>query len=676
MPFPILKQKLFRLLSAGIAGCLVFCLWTTGTSAQPVTSGRRTVDSPAGPKTGAPVESKTSAPSPSMPFTATLATLEALKGRVLDVEQERLSLREEAVFTDTELIVALSQAGGAIPTWITSVQVELDGRELSAWSLTPALERLFQEAGFLPLSRSPVSTGQHQLHVIATGTGKKGAPRRADATVSIVKSAGGLWADLHFLGNAEEGQPLQLGVDQWSLLSPAVNKRRNALPYWSAELAAAAQQPLEALAWYAVARQRGLSHEELVALQFRMADAYLAAGMPSHVIALMTPYTRQEGTRESLEGWFYLEKAAYDSQRYQDAINAFTRLTPTLRIPLYHEALYLAGNSYLQLKEYERAFTTLNQIPRYSEFYPFAQYSMGLAYLNFGDVYSAVESFRRLAGMDVRGNPALLRLIDKAHLTVGYEYLHQKRYTDAIGQFALVPPASALFDQALFGIAWGYFKLEEFVKAAVVFKDLRQRFPDSPYSQEALVALGYAYSRLQAFKLSIDQFRLALDSVTMQAQALQQQIDAINQPTWIPPSSINRYPAVSGLSSQVQLDDLLNHFKEEQTLQTALEQYQALSHAIAMLDHGLLDLAQMAQNQSQWLSEQEHRQRYTALRAGFEQTKKQALALQAVFKKELGQASSQWLQQEQVRLEEASVQASIGIARNLVLDTAGLQEGM
>jgi hypothetical protein len=629
-----------------------------------------------GPKFSEAGAARTATAAPSTPFTATLADLEELKGRVLDVEQERLSLREEDIFTNTELIVALSESGGTIPAWITSVRVELDGRELSAWSLTPVLVRQFQEAGFLPLSRSTVSTGRHQLHVIVEGTKKKGTPRQAEAAVSIDKGAGGLWADLHFLGDVEEGQPLQLGVDQWSLLSPAVNKRRNTLPYWSAELDAAAQQPFEALAWYAVARQRSLPHEQRVALQFRMADAYLAAGMPNHVIALMTPYTKQEGTRESLEGWFYVEKAAYDSKQYHDVINAFTRLTPKLRISFYHEALYLAGNSYLQLKEYERAFTTLNQIPHDSEFYPFAQYSMGLAYLNFGDVYSAVESFRRLAGLEVKGNPALQRLIDKAHLTVGYEFLHQKRYTDAIGQFALVPPASALFDQALFGIAWGYFKLEEFVKAAVVFKDLRQRFPDSPYSQEALVALGYAYSRLQAFKLSIDQFRLALDSVTMQAQALQLQIDAINQPQWIPPSSINHFPAVSGLSSQVQLDDLLNHFKEEQTLQTALEQYQALTRVIAIIDRGLLDLAQMAQSQPRWLSERDNKQRVATLRGGFEQTKRQALALQAVFKKELGQASGQWLQQEQVRLEEASVQASIGIARNLVLDTAGLQEGM
>jgi hypothetical protein len=287
-----------------------------------------------------------------------------------------------------------------------------------------------------------------------------------------------------------------------------------------------------------------------------------------------------------------------------------------------------------------------------------------------------VESFRRLAALDAQGNQTFQRLIDKAHLTVGYEFLHQKRYADAISQFALVPPASRLFDQALFGIGWGYFKQEEFVKAAVVFKDLRQRFPESPYSQEALVALGYAYSRLQAFKLSIDQFRLALDSVTTQAQTLQQQIDAIAQPNWAPPLSIDRYPVVSGLSSQVQLDDLLNHFKEEETLQRALEHYQALTRAIALIDGGLLDLSQMAQNQSQWLSGQENKQRFTTLRAGFDEVKKQATGLQTAFKKELSQASSQWLQQAQIRLEEASVQASIGIARNLVLDTAGLQEGM
>ncbi len=683
MRFHVLMRSSHRWLSCGIIGGLALCLWAAGVLAQTAPDQKK-IDVPAGPKTDASIGFKTEVPGGSKPapaaapapFSSTMANLEALKGRLLDLERERLSLREEPVFTNTELIVVLSRSGGPLPPWITTIRVELDGRELSVRPLTHALTELVQEAGFLPLTRSVVSMGQHQVRLIAEGTGKKGAPRRAEATVSIEKGAGGLWADLHFLGDTEEGQPLQLGVDQWGLLSPAVSKSKHAWPYWSGELAARAGEPLDALRWYALAQQRGLPQAELVALQFRMADAYLAAGMPNHVIALITPYTRQEGAREALEGWFYLEKASYESQRYRDAINAFARVTPKLRVSLYHEALYLAGNSYLQLKEFERAFTTLNQIPRYSEFYPFAQYSMGLAYLNFGDVYSAVESFRRLAALDAKGNPALRPLIDKAHLTMGYELLHQKRYADAISQFALVRPASPLFDQALFGIGWGYFKLEEFVKAAVVFKDLRQRFPDSPYSQEALVALGYAYSRLQAFKLSIDQFRLALDSVTTQAQALQQQIDAINQPDWAPPPSIDRYPVVSGLSSQVQLDDLLNHFKEEQTLQTALEHYRALTRAIAIIDGGLLDLTQMAQSQSQWLSGQENKQRFTALRAGFEELKKQATGLQTVFKKELGQASGQWLQQAQIRLEEASVQSSIGIARNLVLDTAGLQEGM
>ena len=675
MPFYFLMPSPRPLLSGGLAVGLALCLWVGSASAQTASPSQKSVDAPAAPKTESPSGSKTdTAASP--PFSSTLTNLEALKGRLLELERERLSLREEPVFTNAELVVVLSRSGGAVPSWINTVRLELDGRELSVRSLTPALVEVFQQAGYLPLARSAVSMGQHQVRLVAEGTGKKGEPRKADAVVTVEKGAGGLWADLHFLGDSAEGQPLQIGIDQWGSLSPAVSKQRNELPAWSAELAARTQQPLEALGWYAVAQQRGLPQAQLVELQFRAADAYLAAGMPNHAVALITPYTKQEGAREALEGWFYVEKAAYDSQRYRDAVNAFARITPKLRISLYHEALYLAGNSYLQLKEYERAFTTLNQIPRYSEFYPFAQYSMGLAYLNFGDVYSAVESFHRLAALDAQGNPELQSLIDKAHLTVGYEFLYQKRYTDAIGQFALVPPTSPLFDQALFGIGWGYFKLEEFVKAAVVFKDLRERFPQSPYSQEALVALGYAYSKLQAFKLSIDQFRLALDSVTTQAQTLQQQIDAINQPNWTPPASIDQYPVVSGLSSQVQLDDLLNHFKEEQTLQTALEQYHALTHALAMIDGGLLDLTQMAQSQSQWLSGQENKQRFTALRTGFEEIKKQALALQAAFKKELAKASSQWLQQEQIRLEEASVQASIGIARNLVLDTAGLQEGL
>jgi outer membrane protein assembly factor BamD (BamD/ComL family) len=620
------------------------------------------------------------ATAPSPPSSPTLAellaNLETLKGRITDLERDRLVLREEQVFTNSEVVLIMSQtAGRSIPDWITTLTLHLDGQPLGVVTLTATHRAVLQESGFLLLARQTVAPGRHEVQLLAEGTGKKSAARREEAGIWIEKGAGGLWADLHFLGEAKSGQPLSVGVDQWAALSPAVSKQKSELPAWSAELALRGNDPLQAVSLFAVAQQRGLPQAQLVALQFRLADADLAAGMPDHVVALMTPYTRQEGSREAQEGWFYLEKAAYTGQRYREALAAFAHVTPKLRVSLYHEALYLAGNSNLQLKEYERAFTTLTQIPRYSEFYPFAQYSMGLAYLNFGDVYSAVESFRRLTNIEAGNNPALQSLIDRARLTVGYEFLHQKRYADAISQFAQVYPSSPLFDQALFGIGWGYFKLEEFVKAAVVFKDLRQRFPGSPYSQEALVALGFSYSKLQAFKLSIDQFRLALDSVTTLAQSIQERLDAMNRPEWVPPDTIDRFPVVSGLSSQVQLDDILNYFREEQTLQSALAQYRELARAIAMIDNGLRDLSQMALSQSQWLSGQESKQRYTSLRSGFENTRKEALALQAAFKKRLGQASSQLLQREMVRLEETSVQASIGIAKNLVLDTAGLQEG-
>ncbi|MEW6325534.1 MAG: tetratricopeptide repeat protein [Nitrospirota bacterium] len=626
-------------------------------------------------------QSAPSAPPPSAAApagaVALLRDLETLKGRVLELERERLAFREEPIFANAELVIVLSQPlDHPIPAWITGLTLEMDGRALETLPVTPEQRAWLRDNGFALLAKRSVPPGRHQLRLLADGVGKKGAARRGEASVAIEKSAGGLWVALHFLDDAGPDQPLQVGVDQFGSLSPAIGKQRIMLPQWQAEMAARKQDLLQALSYYALAQQRGLPQAELTALQFRMADLYLAAGMPTHAAGLMAPYARQEGGREFLEAVFYLQKSAYRAQRYRDALNAFARITPKLRVSLYHEALYLAGNSTLQLKEFERAFTTLNQIPRYSEFYPFAQYSMGLAYLNFGDVYSAIESFRRLTSLEAEDNAALERLLDKARLTVGYEFLHQKRYADAIGQFALVRPSSPMFDQALFGIGWGYFKLEEFVKAAVVFKDLRRLFPNSPYSQEALVALGYAYSRLQAFKLSIDHFRLALDSVTTQAQSIQDQIDAVKQPAWKPPATLAAFPAISGLSSQVQLDDLLNYFQEEHQLQTALEQYQGLTRAIDLLDRGLVDLAQMAQSQSQWLSGQESKQRFTALHAGFEAAKKEAAALQAAFRAELARASSQWLQRQMIRLEETSVQASIGIARNLVLDTAGLQEGL
>lgn len=616
-------------------------------------------------------------PTSSEDFTPLLKKFERVKGQVTDLERERLALKEAQVFTSSELTLVLSQtASHPVPAWIRRLTIRLNGKPLGEIELTPPHLAILRDSSYLLLNRRPMAPGRHQLQLIAEGVDSDGNPRRQEARLDLEKGAGGLWADLHFLADAPAVEPLQVGIDQWGNLSPAVKKQKDELPFWQAELAMLAGDPLKAVSYYGLYQQRGLPETELVTLHFRMAEAYLAAKMPSHVVALISPNVKEAGGRESLEAWFYLLKAAYIDEKHRDVVKRFERLTPKLRVSMYHEALYLTGNSYLQLKEFERAFSTLSQIPRYSEFYPFAQYSMGLAYLNFGDVYSAVESFRRLASLEAGNNAVLSQLIDKANLTVGYEFLQQKRYTDAIGQFVLVHPESPLFDQALFGIGWGYFKMEEYVKAAVVFKDLRQRYPDSPYSQEALVALGVCYSRLQAFKLSIDHFRLALDSVTTMAQSIQERLDAIQQPDWVPPESVADFSVVSGLSSQVRLDDILKFFQQQRTLQAALDQYRELTQVVGLIDAAQRDLQEIAKSQAQWLSGQESRQRYTLLKSGFDRVEKAVGGLQHEFKQRLWLASTALLKREQVRLEETSVQASIGIARNLVLDTAGLQGDM
>jgi len=247
------------------------------------------------------------------------------------------------------------------------------------------------------------------------------------------------------------------------------------------------------------------------------------------------------------EGWFQLERLYYRKDDYPQALGAFLKIPMGKTSPLREEATYLAGNSYLYLKDYLKAIDQFAKIGEGSDYYPFAVYSSGLAYLNLGDAWSSTQlQFQKLIALKPGEDPVLQELINKTRLTLGFIFMDQKRYPEALSVFEAIPPRSRYRMQARFGIGKAYMGMEDCVKAIVVFKDLIDQAPSQSYALEARLQIGNCYSKLSAYHRAVDSYQDALRAYSERSENLKkltQQVQTTNLENWPSLPKESNFPA-------------------------------------------------------------------------------------------------------------------------------------
>ena len=355
---------------------------------------------------------------------------------------------------------------------------------------------------------------------------------------------------------------------------------------------------------------------------------YLDWGLELQAILTFQRLIQQSPSMDRIlpEAWYYMQKAQYHQGQSEAVISAYARIGQRFPPGIQPEMHYIAAQSFLRLKDYPKAIASLNQIPRTSRHYPFALYALGLAYLGFGDTYAAQQAFKKLIDLDPKNDPHVNGLIEKSHVTIGLLFIEQNRYPEALSDLGLLSTRSRFFDQALFGIGWSYMKMEEYVKAIVAFGDLIEMLPESPYAYEARLLRGFCYSKLKAYTKAVSNYREALEISSRQVTLLTQRMETLRQ------EGVNLNEATRSL--RVDLSGGSDKIRE------TLKGYQELADLIPM------DAAQTKGNDLKLrLKELEHHFSTTF----------QELALQD-------------LQRKRERLEDLSIQAGIGIAKNLTLE--------
>jgi len=247
-------------------------------------------------------------------------------------------------------------------------------------------------------------------------------------------------------------------------------------------------------------------------LRMEMADQLFEANLNDEAekeLKMLLSRSRNEATAAG--AWFRLGKIYYREGDYRRALDAFQKISGEGKSPFREEKQYLAGNSYLYLKESLKAVDLLDRIAAGSDYYPYAQYSSGIAYLTLGDAWSSTQlHFQTILAMNPGEDPVLGELINKTRITLGFVLVDQKRYPEALPVFEAVPESSRFWIPARFGMGKTYMGLEDCVKAIVIFKELIRQSPDDPYALEARLLTGHCYSKLSAYRHAVGSYQESL----------------------------------------------------------------------------------------------------------------------------------------------------------------------
>jgi tetratricopeptide (TPR) repeat protein len=223
---------------------------------------------------------------------------------------------------------------------------------------------------------------------------------------------------------------------------------------------------------------------------------------------------------------FRLARIHFQKSQMDDAMLALGRIEGKVPVDIRDDIEFLKANIYLAQGRPADAIGVLAGLQHSDSFGGFAAYNLGIAYLQNGQPQDAVTQLDK-AGQSVAVGPEMLAIKDKSNLVLGTLLLEQGEYERAKPYFSRVRLEGPFANQALLSAGWANVSTESFERAIVPWGLLAQREDTDRATQEAMLALPYAYAKLNVHGRAAVFYGHALDSFGEEVSKLNDSIDSI-----------------------------------------------------------------------------------------------------------------------------------------------------
>jgi len=225
---------------------------------------------------------------------------------------------------------------------------------------------------------------------------------------------------------------------------------------------------------------------------------------------------------------YRLARIHFQKNQMADALLALDRIAGKVPASIRDDIEFLRANIYLAQARPADAVEVLQSLQDSESFGGFAAYNLGIAYLQGGQRQDALEQLDR-AGQISTDNPAELAIRDKANLVLGTALLESGEYEKAIPFLNRVRLDGPFSNQALLSSGWANVSIDKSERAVVPWSLLTEREVTDRSTQEAMLALPYAYGKLNVHGRAAISYGRALDSFSAEVDNLNTSIDSIRE---------------------------------------------------------------------------------------------------------------------------------------------------
>jgi tetratricopeptide (TPR) repeat protein len=285
-----------------------------------------------------------------------------------------------------------------------------------------------------------------------------------------------------------------------------------------------------------VAQHAGLDEPELDTLFYHIADAEFSLG--DFELRYRMHHRAGRAIRAVLEGAvdevvrndaaYRLARIHFQKGQMDDALRALDRIDGKIPEGIRDDIEFLRANVYLAQEKPAESFEVLKRLQGSKNYGGFAAYNLGIAYLQDGQRERAIEQLDHAGKID-SDDPAELAIRDKANLVLGTILLEDSQYASAMPYLNRVRLDGPFSNQALLSAGWASLSVEDYQRAIVPWSILAEREVTDSATQEAMLALPYAYGKLDIHGRAAIHYGQALDAFGAEVDKLNESIESIRE---------------------------------------------------------------------------------------------------------------------------------------------------
>ncbi len=283
-----------------------------------------------------------------------------------------------------------------------------------------------------------------------------------------------------------------------------------------------------------VRQYHDIDEPELDTLHYHISDAHFSLG--DFELRYRMHHRAGRAIRAVLEGAvdetvrndaaYRLARIHFQKNQFDDAMRALGRISGRVPESIRDDIEFLRANVYLAEGRTSESAIVLEGLLDSDSFAAFAAYNLGIAYLQEGRHQEALVQLER-AGQIHSADPAELAIRDKSNLVLGTIMLEAGDNEKAIPYLNRVRLDGPFSNQALLSSGWANLALEKYERALVPWGILADREVTDAATQEALLALPYAYGKLDVHGRAAIAYGTALDAFGAEVEKLNLSIESI-----------------------------------------------------------------------------------------------------------------------------------------------------